>query len=160
MNEQSPVVDDPRLPKRFWSKVDPDPIFGCWIWVAGKMESGYGVFWVNPKMHVAHRVAYEALVAPIPSHLQIDHLCRVRHCCNPFHLELVTARENLVRGFGASGLNARKTHCPSGHPYSGDNLKVNRTTGGRVCIECERSNNRNSYERKRRHEREQRNQPR
>jgi hypothetical protein len=74
--------------------------------------------------------------------LQIDHLCRVRHCVNPAHLEPVTPRVNARRGFGASGRNARKTHCPAGHPYAGDNLYRYPITGDRHCRACGREQKR------------------
>ena len=49
-------------------------------------------------MVYAHRHYYERVRGPIPANRQVDHLCRVRACVNPDHLELVTARENIRRG--------------------------------------------------------------
>jgi len=34
--------------------------------------------------------------------------------------------------------NGDKTHCPQGHPYSGENLRVNKKTGHRYCKQCSR----------------------
>lgn len=70
---------------------------------------------------MAHRLVWELLVGPIPQGKQIDHLCRNHACVNPEHLDIVTQRTNLLRGFGAAGLNARKTECKNGHPFTPEN---------------------------------------
>ena len=93
---------------------------GCWDWVGG-VTTGYGRW----KDTVAHRLVYELTRAPIPAGLTLDHLCRNRRCVNPDLLEPVTMRVNNLRGNGYSGRNARKTHCPQGHPLSGTNLYLN-----------------------------------
>lgn len=85
----------------------------------------------------AHRLAYEAVKGPIPAGLQIDHLCRVRNCVNPDHLEAVTQQENVRRG--RVGENTRsKTHCPQGHPYDEANTYRN-PAGSRNCRTCHRA---------------------
>lgn len=123
---------------------------GCWFWTGFKNPAGYGTFPVTPKFTMmAHRYAYELHVGPIPKGLQIDHLCRNRACVNPAHLEAVTAMENTMRGFGPAALNTRKTHCPKGHPYEGENLAQwqGQLVGRRYCRECQRAHNRNVYRR-------------
>lgn len=85
----------------------------------------------------AHRWAYEHFVGPIPDGLQLDHLCRNTHCANPSHLEPVTAQENLRRSTNFVADNMRKTHCPTGHPYSDQNTRM--TSGKRTCIQCKRA---------------------
>lgn len=67
---------------------------GCWIWQRGMYQGGYGHFRDN----YAHRASYEMHVGPIPDGLVIDHLCRVRACVNPSHMEPVTSGENTKRG--------------------------------------------------------------
>jgi len=84
----------------------------------------------------AHRYSYEAFVGPIPEGLTLDHLCRVRNCVNPEHLEPVSLKENLLRGDSSPAHNARKTHCMRGHALSGDNLYINPGTGYRACRTC------------------------
>ena len=88
-------------------------------------------------MALAHRFAYETFVGPIPEGLTIDHLCRIRHCVNPEHLEAVTDRVNILRGEGISAQHARATHCPQGHPYDLINTYV-APDGDRDCRDCRR----------------------
>lgn len=112
---------------------------GCWIWSTCSRGEGYGGFWCGGKHDYAHRVSYLHFVGEIPKGLQIDHLCRVRRCANPDHLEAVTPKENIRRG--KTSANGRKTHCPQGHPYSGDNLHLSRPVSGprRSCKQCMRA---------------------
>lgn len=83
--------------QRLTSKVEIDDA-GCWLWRGAVDPTGYGRFFLDGRMDYAHRAAYRLLVGPIPEGLDIDHLCRVRACVNPQHLEAVTRRENLLRG--------------------------------------------------------------
>lgn len=121
------------LEARFWAKVDKSGLGGCWLWTAQITASGYGGFWTG-KPDFAHRYAYQLLVGPIPAGRQLDHLCRVRHCVNPAHLEPVTGRENTLRGEGISATNARKTRCKYGHPFDAENTYTYR--GSRICKTC------------------------
>lgn len=86
----------PSAMERFWAKVDRDQS-GCWLWTAGLFEKGYGQFKVERKDWRAHRWAYSVMVEPIPEGMELDHLCNVRRCVNPCHLELVTHEENVRR---------------------------------------------------------------
>lgn len=144
------VFGDARLPKRFWIKVDPDgpvpvnrPDLGpCWLWIASLDEHGYGQFGVlfpgGHRPRRAHRVAYEALIAPIPNELVSDHLCRTARCVNPAHIEPVPQRINLMRGESFSAVNSIKTHCPHGHAYDAENTHFEVATGQRKCRACGR----------------------
>lgn len=69
----------------------------CWIWT-GATVAGYGAVKRDRRKVRAHRYVYEAMVAPIPEGLVLDHLCRVTRCVNPDHLEAVTIGENVRRG--------------------------------------------------------------
>ena len=101
--------------------------------------TGYGQYFASGKVQSAHRVAYQLFKGPIPTGLEIDHLCRVRACVNPEHLEAVTRKVNHNRGLRANGspeihaiaaaLKAR-THCKAGHPYTEENTQIiNRPAG-------------------------------
>jgi hypothetical protein len=104
---------------------------GCWLW-CGATVRGYGTYMKQGAAFIAHRYAYEQLVGPIPAGLDLDHLCRVRACVNPAHLEPVTRGENLRRGYAARGL---KSFCAQGHPFDEANT-FQRKGGGRGCRTC------------------------
>ena len=96
MSETTPVCD------RFMERVDQTD--SCWLWTASADRYGYGRFFVGNGQYVqAHRHSYERFVGPIPPGLQIDHLCRVKHCVNPQHLEPVTHGVNQQRRYAAPG---------------------------------------------------------
>lgn len=109
----------------------------CWLWNACRDQLGYGSFGIGGrgKNRRAHIWAYEHFIGAIPEGLELDHLCRTRHCVNPWHLEPVTHRENTLRGISFVALNAAKTHCKQGHPLEGDNVKILKR-GGRGCRTC------------------------
>jgi hypothetical protein len=125
---------------RFMAKVDVDP-GGCWFWRAYIDPKGYGRFGLDGRNRLAHNVAHELFVGPTPEGLTIDHLCRVRHCVNPAHLEAVTNRENLERGlwpFRRFSSTCRNGHTVTITPH-----------GRRVCRECARAAGRRYDERRR-----------
>lgn len=134
------------LPNRFWRKIRREAS-GCWAWIAS-LDSGYGVYFpAHTEKRRAHRVAYEALVGPVPAGLQLDHLCRNRSCVNPAHLEAVSGRMNVLRGKPSPPLvNAQRTDCSRGHMLSGRNL-YRTPDGRRHCKTCNRDANRRYRER-------------
>jgi len=118
---------------RFWEKVEKSD--GCWLWTGARNSSGYGVFWLpGDRWVTAHRWHYEQMNGPIASPLQLDHLCRTRACVRLDHLEVVSARENTLRGIGLTAQEARRTHCPRGHPYDLFNTYI--WKGCRGCRAC------------------------
>jgi hypothetical protein len=119
----------------------------CWMWQRHIMATGYGQISIGKRRILSHRFSYEAFVGPIPNGLQVDHLCRVRACCNPSHLEPVTQRENLLRGQGIAARCARVTECPQGHRYDTANTRI-RPRGGRECRPCDRARSKRWRERK------------
>ena len=122
------------IEERFWAKVHKTPT--CWLWTAYTNIGGYGQLYQGPQspIAVAHRFAYELLRGNIPEGLTLDHLCRVRNCVNPDHLEPVTLAENTLRGIGPTATNARKEQCKRGHPLSAYNSQPNQHL--RRCREC------------------------
>lgn len=124
---------------RFWKKVERIPWSGCWIWM-GATSCGYGHLRFQKELKLAHRVSFELHGGVIPEGLVIDHLCRVRCCVNPAHMEVVTHQVNINRGIAperTKAWNALITHCPQGHPYAGDNLRF-APAGTRYCLTCRR----------------------
>ena len=122
--------------------IQPEPNSGCWLWIGASTSNGYGLYAppAPAKTRQAHRESYQLLVGPIPDGLEIDHLCRVRSCVNPFHLEAVTHRENVIRG-NPKSYARRTTHCAQGH------LRI---PGEDRCRECYRAWDRARGSRRRR----------
>ena len=120
---------------------------GCWLWNGPISREGYGhIKSKNPitrkVTHGAHRIAYQVFIGEIPVGKVIDHLCRVRNCINPEHLEAVSGRENVMRSsITLAFKNASKTHCPQGHEYSAENTVVYSKPGYsmRSCKTCSRA---------------------
>lgn len=123
------------------SRIEPEPMSGCWLWVGTVDKAGYGRLVMAGKgctqTRSAHREVYENLRGVIPENLTLDHLCRTRCCVNPAHLEPVSQKENVRRG---RGVGVRRTHCPRGHPYDEVNTYIAfRATGlNRHCRVCRR----------------------
>lgn len=132
--------------QRFWRKVNIDLNTRCWVWQGAHTSRGYGNFWNGVRAVKAHRFAYESFIGTIPDGLVIYHLCCNTSCVNPSHLEAVTQYQNMRRGtvFQASAeRQLRKTHCPKGHAYTGENLYVQPSTGSRYCRKCHADRERN-----------------
>lgn len=117
---------------------------GCWLWSAAINPDGYGIFGID-KRHTfgAHRISFSIVNGDIEPGLQLDHLCRVRNCVNPKHLEEVTLAENTARSTFFQVINSRKqvrTHCPHGHAYTPENTYNWKHRGAtkthRVCKAC------------------------
>lgn len=133
------------LEQAFWARVERSIPTACWLWRGHKNHLGYGNLQHEKIFYLAHRLSYELNVGAIPEGLVIDHLCRTPSCVNPAHLEPVTSRENTVvrTSLSPAGANLRKTHCPLGHPYEGDNLRYYK--GYRMCATCKRATSRRAY---------------
>lgn len=130
----------PSAAERFHAKYEVNTNTGCWEWTAYVDRLGYGRFSWNGTMGRAHRFAYALLVGPIPEGLELDHLCKVRCCVNPAHLEPVTRQENIRRS-NVGRPQAERTHCPQGHPYDEKNTRYKlyaKGCIGRVCRACAR----------------------
>lgn len=128
---------------RFNAKWEAVTETGCWLWTAQTSLGGYGQIRIKGIQIFAHRVAYELHRGKIPKGLQIDHLCRVRCCVNPWHMEPVTSKENTIRGLSPQLTSERAkaiTHCPRGHKYNNENTYIEKN-GGRKCRACWRIKN-------------------
>ena len=116
------------------------------VWRHKGRSDGYGSIYIEGSVLLAHRVAYELFVEPIPQGMVIDHLCRNRECVNPSHLEPVLPEENTRRGWPAT-----KSHCVNGHEFTPENT-YRRVTGGegsRDCRTCVRERARRYKQRRR-----------
>lgn len=143
MNEVPEVARD-----WFMSKVVPVPESGCWIW-EGSETKGYGSVYVNGRGYRAHRVSYRIHKGIIPRGLVIDHLCRVKCCVNPDHLEPVSNRENGLRGIGFVAVNHKKRYCVRGHELRLDDAMPIKRGLVRVCLKCQRIRDRARRQRER-----------
>lgn len=128
------AINSERVQARFWAKVALPNANGCMLWTAYVNYHGYGMFHLEGRPRMAHRISYELAYGLHGPGLELDHLCGVRHCVAPLHLEAVTHTENVRRGRGGEW-NARKTHCPAGHPYDEANT-YHPPRGGRRCRTC------------------------
>jgi hypothetical protein len=113
----------------------------CWRWTgAANRRTGYGKFSLEKGRQVLpHRFAYESLRSEIPAGLQIDHLCRVRLCVNPWHMEPVTARVNILRSDNPAAINARREACQKGHPFTEENTYRVVGKSYRKCATCHKA---------------------
>lgn len=133
---------------------------GCWLYQGGKINS-YGRFKMTAKSPTlqAHRYSYEVFKGEIAEGLVIDHLCRVKNCVNPDHLEAVTPKENTRRGklseytasipreklirmaeigrIAAANKRKSQTHCKRGHEFTEDNTYL--YAGTRNCKACRKA---------------------
>ncbi len=109
----------------------------CWLYQGKTDRKGYVRSRMQGRKTYGHRVIWEYFIAPWPTGLTYDHLCRRKNCLNPWHGDPVPSAVNSRRAPNNLGvLNAAKTHCPQGHPYDGDNLRFATRGEGRVCRIC------------------------
>lgn len=122
---------------------------GCWLWQGSLNPDGYGVLYLGSRTTKdlrkcrAHRVVYELYRGPIPDGLVLDHLCLIRRCVNPDHLEAVTQRENLLRSKNTlAHKNAMAELCKHGHEFTPANTLIEMSRGrpSRRCRICRHNN--------------------
>lgn len=122
------------LPDRYWARVDKTD--SCWLWTGRLDKDGYAQMRYQGRQPLVHRLAYEdAHGVKLTPEQTIDHLCNVRNCVNPDHLEVCAAVENMQRA-----VERRKT-CKRGHPITEDSHYVYRRGKyvNRACRECKRA---------------------
>jgi hypothetical protein len=115
------------LPIARFAKKFEVAVNGCWNWT-GALNRGYGSF----DRKGSHRFIYDFVFGAIPESYDVHHKCFNKKCCNPYHLQACTRRENIRE------TSKLKTHCPKGHPYAGENLYLTKENW-RVCLECRRT---------------------
>ena len=134
----------------FWVRVDKSG--SCWFWKGGTKSSphpnrDYGrMWWKTGREEMAHRLAWELSVGPIPIRLQVLHRCDIPSCVNPAHLFLGTPTDNMRDAANKGRLRGacyrpRPTHCPQGHPYDARNTRLYKQPSGyfsRYCRQCQR----------------------
>ena len=129
------------LPKRFHGRIhvsDQGYTSPCWMWTGATRPNGYGTSSVYDRetkkqtVMSSHVLVYLLLVGQYDQTLQLDHLCEVRACCNPAHLEPVTVAENLRRAFGRKSVD----HCKNGHDLRETGVAASNGRGRRcsVCL--------------------------
>jgi hypothetical protein len=152
IREKNPIV-------RLWARIEkngPIPTYRpdlgrCWIW-QGATTSGYGRVYFDGRVRPVHHVVWSLTVGAFPEGMEPDHLCRVRACCNPAHLEPVTQRINLMRGASPSASYARRSHCDAGHPLEGPDADIYTPSDHptwRLCRKCRGRNSLNSQRKSR-----------
>lgn len=140
---------DPRtlyMPRSLWERIErwTDRSGGCWVWTHWLDQDGYAHASYEGKRVRVHRWSWEQVNGPVPPGLELDHLCRTRGCVRPDHLQAVSHRENMMRGVAPSAVNAKKTQCKHGHPFSGENL-ILQIDGRRSCRTCTNRRARTRY---------------
>lgn len=124
--------------KRIFAKILIDKSSGCWEWQGAIDQQGYGLLWFKKRTERIHRVMYSAYVEPIPRGIkerrfnQIDHKCKNPKCCNPKHLQMITQKENVLKGESIVAINFRKNECKYGHVLVKEKIR-NR----RYCPTCD-----------------------
>ena len=137
---------------RFWRLAETGHKSTCWNWIGSLDPDGYGCFWVDKKLIKAHRFSLEFAKGKILPGLTIDHLCKNRRCVNPSHMQLVTLKDNILRGESPAAKAARRTCCSAGHEYVEGSFSLTTKRNGksfpRRCKLCRRLRYKLACERK------------
>ena len=135
------------LPERFWPNVNKTPT--CWLWTGQITPSGYGIIALDTgRKEVAHRTSWRLAGRFLDPELTLDHLCRVRHCVNPDHLDMVPMRTNLLRGINRAAVSMRRPTCINGHLRTPENTRIDKRGKyeWRQCRECRNEPRRKSFD--------------
>lgn len=134
------------LPKRFADKIDRSDPEGCWLWTGALDNNGYGQIQATrngKKQPVkAHRIAWELLhEVELPPDLCVMHMCDVRSCVNPDHLQVGSVgANNTDMALKGRHANSLLDTCSNGHPF--DDVVMSRGRPTRICRQCRREANR------------------
>ena len=137
----------PKWQKYFWSRVERASSNECWLWVGPKNRDGYscpylGRIGKTPHKTFGHRAVWRMLRGEIPDRMTIDHLCLVKHCVNPDHMQIVTNESNVELGAVVQG--ERSTECRRGHPRTPENTHYMKNQ--RTCAVCRRESAQAKYQ--------------
>jgi hypothetical protein len=141
------LFEDQRLPQDFWDKVTPEPNTGCWLWNNTCFSDGYGRYNINHNKSVrVHRYMYETLISQLstPKNIDIHHICEVRLCCNPTHLQIKSKSNHIsdhmmeperhAKNVELGKLNGAKYGSLGGRATNGKNGAKNGKKSSRPCI--------------------------
>ena len=133
------------LRSKFEKYISKDVDSGCWLWIGGLFQTGYGETTLDGRKR-AHRLSWEIYQGPIPDRLLVLHKCDVKRCVNPDHLYLGDNTDNALDAVvRKANFKSAQTHClKGGHLLSGDNLRV--YNGRRICITCQRERTNNWWD--------------
>ena len=137
------------LSDKFWARVSKDPTHpkGCWEWIAGKFDNGYGSVGIRGKTEKASRLSWEITTGVPAGTLYVLHHCDNPICVRPDHLFLGTAKDNALdckskgRNTRVGNYYDRRTHCKNGHEFTLENTSIYMEKGKwrvRKCKECSR----------------------
>jgi hypothetical protein len=144
-----PIIVTPDFINRFESAVIRDDCMpdGCHIWIKGKNQNGYGNIRNNGRKVIASRASYTIYNGPIPHGMVVCHSCDNPPCVNPAHLFLGSMSDNTKDSVNKKRHSySKKTHCPQGHEYSGDNLYLYKTSRKcRICVNEAKKRFRNKF---------------
>jgi len=125
---------------RLFSRMMPEPNSGCWLWIGGTNQQGYGQITVRGHTVRTHRLVWElSRRETVPAGLDVLHTCDTRSCVNPVHLFLGTHTQNMRDASRKGRLRVRgtlmnATHCEKGHERTPKNTY--RWRSERHCRPC------------------------
>lgn len=128
-------MDAPQLEEQFWDNLEVEEEDGCWLWIGSKTPDGYGRFRVQGVDTLAGRYAYQKYIGEIPDKHRLFRKCEVRLCVNPEHMHPKTSFQQMEGSNSPAAQNSRRKACIHGHPFEGDNVRID-SQGRRRCVTC------------------------